>query len=176
MRLPIACALVIFGASFANAQSDSHLGAAKQLDALLNSEEVFQATQDQMIDHLRQTLGRRGDTVEEQAIHDRFEQKMIDMMLGLMNRERISASQVAIYSHVFTESEIEALIEFYSTPIGQKYIAKQPEIAGEMMQEMQSIMEEMMPKIFKLAGQKNQEIKTLREQRKAEIQEKLTEE
>ena len=50
---------------------------------------------------------------------------------------------------MFTESELRELTEFYASPIGQKYLSKQPELAlaamevtGEMMRDVQARLKE----------------------------------
>jgi len=52
-----------------------------------------------------------------------------------------------IYSEVFTEEELQGLIEFYKSPVGQKFLEKQPELAAATMQKMQGQMAKIMPKI-----------------------------
>lgn len=52
-----------------------------------------------------------------------------------------------IYASVFTEEEIQAVIEFYKSPVGKKFIEKQPELMAQTMQKMQVEMSKIMPKI-----------------------------
>ena len=56
---------------------------------------------------------------------------------------------VKVHTEVFTESELRELTEFYASPIGQKYLSKQPELAlaamevtGEMMRDVQARLKE----------------------------------
>ena len=56
-----------------------------------------------------------------------------------------------IYSDVFTEDEIQGIIDFYKSPIGQKMLEKQPELTGATMQKMQVEMAKIMPAIQKAA-------------------------
>jgi hypothetical protein len=54
---------------------------------------------------------------------------------------------VGIYSDVFTEDEVRAIIDFYKTPGGQALINKQPQVMQKLMTVMQQKMTEIMPKI-----------------------------
>jgi len=48
---------------------------------------------------------------------------------------------------VFTEKELQAVIDFYKSPVGAKFIEKQPELMAQTMQKMQVEMAKIMPKI-----------------------------
>lgn len=52
-----------------------------------------------------------------------------------------------IYASVLTEEELDALVEFYSSPAGRKFLEKQPELMKATMQRMQSEMAKIMPRI-----------------------------
>lgn len=61
--------------------------------------------------------------------------------------EKMGPMFVEIYAEVFTKDELDALIEFYDSPIGKKFIEKQPQLQAATMKRMQSLMMELMPKI-----------------------------
>ena len=44
----------------------------------------------------------------------------------------VKADFIKVYSEAFTEEEIKGLINFYKTPLGQKLVEKQPEIAQKI--------------------------------------------
>ena len=48
---------------------------------------------------------------------------------------------------MFTEDELQDLIDFYKSPLGQKMLKKQPELMKATMQKMQVEMSKVMPKI-----------------------------
>ena len=56
---------------------------------------------------------------------------------------------VPVYSKYYTESELDELIKFYKTPIGQKVLAVTPEIMRESMQLGQSWGRKIADKIIK---------------------------
>lgn len=43
-----------------------------------------------------------------------------------INRQNIIVEMVALYSQAFSQQEIELMIEFYATPVGQKLVEKSP--------------------------------------------------
>ncbi len=54
-----------------------------------------------------------------------------------------------IYAEVFTAEEIRALIDFFKSPTGSKYLEKQQQLATATMQRMQVVMKDWMPDINK---------------------------
>ncbi|WP_018970445.1 DUF2059 domain-containing protein [Rubritalea marina] len=52
-----------------------------------------------------------------------------------------------IYGEVFSVEEVQGLIDFYQSPVGKKFTAKQAELTQATMGRMQMEMAKMMPKI-----------------------------
>jgi hypothetical protein len=52
-----------------------------------------------------------------------------------------------IYSEVFTEEELQGLIDFYKSPVGKKFLEKQPELMDATMTRIQTEMAKFMPMI-----------------------------
>ncbi len=70
-------------------------------------------------------------------------QASMDAAKTAMSWESIKPIFVKIYADNFDEAELNGLIAFYKTPVGQTWIEKQPVIQAATMQEMAK----MMPKI-----------------------------
>jgi hypothetical protein len=74
------------------------------------------------------------------ADYEARELKMIhDMMTGMPMDEMIQA-MVPVYQKHFTKRDIDDLIAFYSSPVGQKMLKEMPGIMAEAMQSMMPIM------------------------------------
>lgn len=54
---------------------------------------------------------------------------------------------VAIYQEAFDQEEIDALIAFHQSPVGQSYVSKMPLVMNRTLQVMQSQMQALTPKI-----------------------------
>jgi hypothetical protein len=48
------------------------------------------------------------------------------------NADDGTAQLVAIYDQHFTQDEVKGLLQFYGSPLGQKFAAEMPKISGEM--------------------------------------------
>ena len=74
-----------------------------------------------------------------------------------MGWDTIKPIFVKIYADNFDEAELEGIIAYYKTPVGQKWIEKQPAIQAETMQAMTQIMPKIqaaMMKAMKQTGDK----------------------
>lgn len=89
--------------------------------------------------------------------------KSISETLKVMQEIKWENIFADIYTKVFTEEELQGLIDFYKSPLGKKMLEKQPELMAATMNKMQAEMSKFMPKIqeatmsaLKEAQQQNQ--------------------
>ena len=73
--------------------------------------------------------------------------------IDAMNAIQWEAMFADIYATVFSEEEIQGLIDFYHSPLGMKLLEKQPELMAATMQKMQVEMAKFMPQIQQAAIQ-----------------------
>lgn len=66
--------------------------------------------------------------------------KMMDDMLAGMPMDEMVQAMVPVYQKHFTKRDVDDLIAFYSSPVGQKVLKEMPAIMGEAMQSMMPIM------------------------------------
>lgn len=74
----------------------------------------------------------------------------IDELKNALSWESVKEDYVKIYTDVFAEDEIRALVDFYKSPIGQKLVAKQPELMEKSMELSQKRFMETMPRLMSL--------------------------
>jgi hypothetical protein len=58
-------------------------------------------------------------------------QKFWDSFLAEMNYEEVNQRIEGVYNKYFTEEDIQGMISFYQTPLGQKIISVLPQLAQE---------------------------------------------
>jgi hypothetical protein len=61
-----------------------------------------------------------------------FVDAFIERYKTKFNPDDATAQLVAIYDEHFTQDEIKGLLQFYGSPLGQKFAAEMPKINGEM--------------------------------------------
>jgi hypothetical protein len=81
---------------------------------------------------------------EERESHEFIKNFPLDDMLNDM---------IPVYQHHFSKSEIDALIAFYSSPVGQKFLHEMPAVTAEAMQLIYPRIEAAMAAAMKHADQ-----------------------
>ena len=79
-----------------------------------------------------------------------LQEKLMNIARKEMSWENLKEDYISIYAEIFTEEELQGIIAFYKTPIGKKFIEKQPELLQRSMEISQKQMKILMPKMQKL--------------------------
>ncbi len=74
-------------------------------------------------------------------------QEMNALVRTEMSWDKLEEPLIALYGNVFSEAELQDIIEFYQSPAGQKMLKRQPELIQGTMVMMQQQMQNLMPKI-----------------------------
>jgi len=83
------------------------------------------------------------------ASRDHIIDAYIDKLLALLQSDDYSERVIALYAKYFSDSDIQQLIQFYQTPIGQHFNSAMPELLGEMNQLGQAMAMNNLPGIIK---------------------------
>ncbi len=133
-----ACVALLFlllasaGASFAQTTSKvapEKLEAARNLLAATNTDAQFTTIIPLMFQQMRQSLPSPGSNKSEQIdqIFDEIQKQFLD------RRSEIIDQIAVLYASKFTVEEMNALADFYRSPVGQKFIEAMPQLTSEAM-------------------------------------------
>jgi len=117
------------------------------MDVQKTIEKSFEMVKQMVPSQLKQ-MGVSGNEASEKTQKEM--QKMMDIIMEEMSWEKMKDDYIDIYADTFTGKELKGFIKFYKSPIGRKFIEKQPELMKKSMQISQKQMGELMPKIQKL--------------------------
>jgi hypothetical protein len=84
-------------------------------------------------------------------------QETMDLVMKEMSWDNLKGDYIAIYAETFTAEELKGLVRFYESPIGKKFVEKQPELMQRSMRISQKQMMTLMPKIQELTQQLEQQ-------------------
>ncbi len=84
--------------------------------------------------------------------------KMIDDMFGEMHVDEFVDVSISIYQNHLTKSDIDEIIKFYSSPVGQKLLREQPQMMQESMKAAGEIQQKRMESISQKMDQRMQEL------------------
>lgn len=145
---------------------------AQSVDALLkvmNVQSLLDNTWGMMNKYMNQ-MGQQAwaDELEKLTPEQRkaAEQKMARMytrMTALMRDEmswdKLEPDFAKMYAETFSQEEVDGLINFYASPVGQAFIAKQPALMQASMVAMQGHMQALLPKLKAVAEEEVGEMK-----------------
>ena len=82
-------------------------------------------------------------TPEQQKFMQDLMSSTITEVMGSFPIDEMLDTMVPVYQRHLTKSDLEAVIAFYSSPVGQKLLHEQPQMVQESMQAMAPIQERM---------------------------------
>ncbi len=130
------------------ADDASRVAAAEKLLSVMNLKEMTAQILSQIKD---MQMAQFMNTVSSEKDRTVFQEKMMDFLTKELNWENLKSDYVNLYAEVFTEEELNGLADFHSSPIGQKYLKKTPELMRRSMQISQERMMKILPEIQKMA-------------------------
>jgi len=120
---------------------------------------VFAQMDGMMKTSLQQVTKGKPLSPEEQAIMDRQQARMIAIMKEELNWDKMKGMFVQTYRETFSQEEIDGLIAFYKSPVGQSFVDKQPEMMKRTVTLLQQHMGPMMQKIQQMSEETAKEMK-----------------
>lgn len=116
------------------AQSAGAIDPAKETDIrslmeLVGTRDAMQESATRGADQLRENLLT---SVPNNERGQEFVKAFIDGYKAKFDADQATAQLVGIYDQHFTQDEIRGLLQFYGSPLGQKFAAEMPKINQEM--------------------------------------------
>jgi len=143
-------ALLTFAITSIHAQeslSPQRTAKAEELMSLLNIDKNMQGAFAQVEKMQAQMMDSKNLPPEAKEKQAKMRKKIFEATEEIFNWETLKPAFIQIYAETFTDEELQGMIDFYKTPLGQKWIEKQPQLQAATMQKMQSIMIDAQPKI-----------------------------
>jgi len=98
-------------------------------------------------------------SAEQQQQIDQQRQKLAAMMKDAFDWEAMQSLYLEVYGKTFTQSEVDSMISFYSSPAGHAVVVKMPLAMKNTMAAVQQRMQAFVPKIQQMAKDAATEIK-----------------
>ncbi len=136
---------------------DARQATLAEADALLKKmrfEEMIGETLEAQQAAMAKNMGRMlGDSLNEQerAEFVEFQKKVMKVMFDEMDLPGMRKELAQVYANTFSQSELNAMSDFYSTPAGRAMIDKQPALQQRMTELMMPRMMRAMPKVQEMA-------------------------
>ena len=154
LLIAIGLSLVIV-TSFAQEVSRRAQLAGELLD-LLNMQKMFDAAFDSIPKMQAQMFASEHMKPEEQAKFNRQMQASMIATKKSMDWDSLKPIFVKIYADNFDEAELEGTIAYYKSPVGRRWIEKQPQIQAATMQAMAQLMPKIQAAVQKAFTENNE--------------------
>lgn len=124
------------------------LRAAERMVAVMQLESNWGPVTEQMVRNIHQAVPDTGGLSAESAreYRETMVKEMREMFAEKMSWERMQPEYVRLYASLYTEQELRQLTAFYESPVGQKTIRIQPEVAAKTFAMVQRLMAQPAPR------------------------------
>lgn len=158
----IICIFLLMYPVFLSASDESKRNDVEKLLSLMNASSIIDTMYSQ-VNQMIQSMGQQlGVQPSERETFDKYMSKMLAMMKEEMSWEKMKAPMIEIYITHYSEKEIRDMITFYETETGKSILKKMPAVMKDSMYISQSMMEEFIPKLQKVAQAFKEELKAER--------------
>jgi len=120
---------------------------AEELIQILNITKSIDNSFDEVVKFSAQMIDSQDLSSEEKIDAKKIMNQSMESTFTEMKSIDWNKMFAEVYASVFTAQEIDGLIKFYKSPLGQKLLAKEPQLTKATMQKMQAEMAKIMPKI-----------------------------
>ena len=150
MRQLIAIAAAIFiafdaSAGPANQESVETLLAVTRTETMMDS--MSGGMEQMMRQGMQQAAQGKTLTAEQQRIFDAVPARFVAVMRAEFGWAKMKPMYVQLYRDTFEQEEIDGLIAFYRSPVGQAFTSKMPLIMQKSMALTQAQMQTFIPKM-----------------------------
>lgn len=152
---PLVLSLALASPSYAQ---DDIRPSLERMFELQDMESMLDNSYRQIDQMFSQMVAQQQVTEKTRPIFEKYHQKFRLIMVEGLNWEKLKEPMMDAYSKVYSKEEIEALIKFYETPVGQKFLKKTPELMHATVQVMQGFTRDMFPKMQALQQEMKAEL------------------
>lgn len=130
---------------YANADTTSHRKAAEEVLLLMKIDKIMAPAIKQIQQAQIRELQKLDLPDEAIETSKKYLQQTVDILVNAFQWEKWKEDLIDSYVGVYTEPELDELIEFYKSPLGQKMVEKTPRLTMETVQLSQKLMKRVSP-------------------------------
>ena len=156
--LILSAAFVLIFSLGVSAEEDTFRASVEKLLSVMKQDQLLEQVFQQVKQMEIQQLQQMNITQEQIPLMEKYFDKMFEVMKAEMSWDKIKDDFIQIYMSVYSETEVQALVNFYESPVGQKMLAKMPLLMQQSMAISQKHMKNIMPKIQEITLEMTNEI------------------
>lgn len=146
-RLAALSLLLATSSAFAQ-PSEASIDELMEITAMRSMTDSLMGSLDQLIRRSMADATRNQPlTAEQRRALDAAPARILQVIREEMNWQTLRPIYVQVYRETLSQAEVDGMIEFYKTPVGQATIRKMPALMQRSMELTQARMQGMLPKI-----------------------------
>ncbi len=127
----------------------SHKKAAEKMLEVTNSRQTLDQMRTSISAIMDKQFAAMNLPPEGKEAAEAVKKDMMTWWSEYLSWEKMKDMYTSLYVEAFTEQEINELVKFYQSPLGQKMLKKMPEITQKTTQKIQAVLQEKMPEFEK---------------------------
>jgi len=149
----IAVVLIVLSLGCASARADdaSKRVKAEQLFVLLHMDRMMDqlmvGVRNQVQQIVQEMPGADDATPEQKKQIVDFQQRVLGLVNDKLGWKALEPDFINLYASTYTEEELDGILAFYTSPVGQKMIEKTPELTAKSTEITQQKMREVQPQL-----------------------------
>ncbi len=147
---PVIIIVMLMGTALAQADEASKSAQAEKLLSLLKVDKQLEVTNQRMRRQTERMVASQNLPQDLAVKMQKVFDKQFDMVSEVTSWDSMKNEVIAVYTTTFTEDEINGLVDFYSSDLGQKMIDKLPELFQKGMEIAQGRLIQKQPEIQKM--------------------------
>ncbi|HEY4010419.1 MAG TPA: DUF2059 domain-containing protein [Acidobacteriaceae bacterium] len=153
MKRYLAVLLIVLavGCSTARADDASKRAKAEQLFTLLHMEWMMNQLMTGVMKQVQQITdsmpGADHATPQQQKQITAFQQRVLELVTNRIGWKALEPDFVTLYANTYTEEELDGILAFYKSPVGQKMLEKTPELMAKSTEISQQKMQALEPEL-----------------------------
>ncbi len=126
--LAVAAVVLIGAAACARADEASHRAAAEKLLQATGVADQVKLAYSSLRTSMLENFEKSGAPAEARPIFEKYVDDVMELLSGALSWENTKDDYVTVFAAAFSEDEINQLLEFYATPLGQKTLKLLPDL------------------------------------------------
>ena len=144
-RIGLAAAFLLAGAAWAD--DASRMAKADELLRITKADLSYKPLLARSQGLLRGEAARKAPAGAEKAA---FDQKVAQILSDQLSWDKLRPQFVKLYADTFTEEELDGILAFYKSPLGQAWIAKSADVTSAAVKVTTQAMQDAQARIRKL--------------------------
>jgi hypothetical protein len=119
----------------------------KELMKVTKVEAQMQRSMQMVKQMQKDMIGKMTKNIADRDAAIKVQQKSLDLVMKELSWAKLQGEFIKVYAEVFTKKELQAMVTFYRSELGQTIINKMPLLQQKLMPVMQQRMLKIIPKL-----------------------------